>query len=133
MYSLRKSSLVIITIFIFSFCSKRKDSAGIDGPDRTPPTITIISPNHNQVFTSGQTINVSANATDNVKVTELHIHIINTTTEAVLRDVHSYPGNKNGTVQDAFIAQLGFKYTIKIIAIDAAQNPITAQVVIAVN
>ena len=74
-----------------------------------------------------------ASASDNVKVTELHIHVLNKETLALLRDIHSYPGDKTGVVQDAFTAQAGMSYTIKIIALDPSQNLGTTQVDVAVN
>lgn len=87
-------------------------------PDRTSPVITILTPSNNQIFSAGQIIQVSASAMDNVKVTELHIHVLNKTTGILLRDIHSYPDAPSGGVQDSFPAQAGLVYLVQIIAND---------------
>ena len=127
-----KSSLYLFLLLIFA-CSRKDSGDPNNGRDTTSPVITIVSPLNNQKFTAGQNIQVSAIATDNLKVTLLHIHVLNKTTEAILRDVHAYPDNKTGTVQDSFVAQAGLTYIIKVTAFDAAQNPATAQVDISVD
>jgi hypothetical protein len=120
---------------VFSACSKDNNGENTNGntKDTSPPEITIVSPTNNQTFTAGQTIQTTANATDNVKVTELHIHVIDKATGNLLRDIHSYPSAKTGTVQDAFTAQAGLIYTIKIIANDPSQNLTSAQVEVLVH
>jgi hypothetical protein len=118
-----------VALYIFLFgCSKKPDTG-----DTTAPSITIISPSNNQQFNIGQTISTVANATDNNQVTELHIHVINKMTGALLRDIHSYPNKPSGTVQDSFPADSGIAYTIQIIAKDPAQNTATAKVDVSVN
>ena len=118
---------IILCIFLAG-CSKKQDTG-----DKIAPVITITSPSNNQHFTAGQTINTTASATDNDKVTELHIHVINKTTGELLRDIHSYPDQQSGTVQDSFAAEAGIIYTIQIIAKDPAQNLATAKVEVSVN
>ena len=116
-------------------CSKKGNAIGTvnNNKDTAAPVITISSPTNNQVFTSGPTIQVSASAIDSVKVTELHVHVLNKSNGAILRDIHSYPNSKTGTVEDSFTAQAGLTYTIKIIALDPSQNLSTAQVDVSVN
>ncbi len=117
---------------LFQSCKKNETNT-TESKDLIAPAITITTPFNNQLFSSGQVIQITANATDNVKVTELHIHVTNKTSGALLRDIHSYPGDRKGTVQDSFSAQAGVSYTIKIIAFDPAQNLATAQVDVSVN
>jgi hypothetical protein len=118
----------IILIIFLTACSKKPDTG-----DKIGPVITITSPSNNQHFTAGQTINTTASATDNDKVTELHIHVTDKTTGALLRDIHSYPGQSSGTVEDSFVADPGIFYTIVIIAKDPAQNLATAKVEVSSN
>jgi Bacterial Ig domain len=118
----------IILIIFLTACSKKPDTG-----DKIAPVITITSPSNNQHFTAGQTINTTASATDNDKVTELHIHVTDKTTGALLRDIHSYPGQSSGTVEDSFVADPGIFYTIVIIAKDPAQNLATAMVEVSSN
>ena len=95
--------------------------------------ITITSPLNNQHFSAGQTISTFATAADDTKVTELHIHVIDKTTGALLRDIHSYPDEASGTVQDSFMADAGIIYFIQVIAKDPAQNLATAKVEVSSN
>lgn len=119
-----------LAVLIFlAGCSKKTTDSG----DKTPPAITIVSPQNNQHFNAGDIIQTTATATDNDKVTELHIHVINKATGDLLRDIHSYPGQPNGTVEDSFTAAAGISYTIQIIAKDPAQNTATSKVDVSVN
>jgi hypothetical protein len=66
-------------------------------------------------------------------VTELHIHVTDKTTGVLLRDIHSYPDQPTGTVQDSFTADAGITYIITILAKDPAQNLATAKVEVSSN
>jgi len=121
-------SVLIIAFFLFA-CSKKKDGDN----DTSPPVITIVSPQNNQHFKAGDIIQTTANATDNDKVTELHIHVTDKATGNLLRDIHSYPGQSSGTVQDSFAAGGGITYVIQIIAKDPTQNLATAKVEVSGN
>ena len=123
---------IILALYLPMFamaCSKKTSSPS----DNTPPVITIASPLNNQHFNAGEIIQTTATVTDNDRVVELHIHVINTATGILLRDIHSYPGQSNATVEDSFAAEAGIGYTIKIIAYDAAHNLATAQVDVSAN
>ena len=122
---------VSILIVLIS-CSRNNGNNGYI-KDTAAPAITIVTPANNQSFNSGQTIQITATASDNVKVTQLEIHVSDKSTGALLRDIHSYPGDKNGTVQDSFSAQAGAGYLIKIIAYDPSQNLGTLQIEVSVN
>ncbi len=132
-----KVSLIMKSTFILlltlTACSKKDSGSNGNVKDTSAPVITIITPASNQQFSAGQTIQVSATATDNVKLTELHIHVIDKASGSLLRDIHSYPNALSGTVADGFTAQAGIGYTIKIIAIDPSQNLSTSQVDVSVN
>ena len=104
-------------VFLAS-CSKKSG----DTKDTSPPVITVVSPQNNQVFTAGQTIQITVDASDDDKVSELHIEVKNKTTGNLLRLVHSFPGQANATVQDSFGAEAGVTYNIEITGKDPAQN-----------
>ena len=74
-----------------------------------------------------------ANATDNNKLTELHIHVTNKATGVLLRDIHSYPNQASGSVQDSFTADVGINYIIEIIAKDPDQNLAASKVEVSAN
>lgn len=128
--SINKKIVLALYVLIFSTACSKKST---HNTDRTAPIITIISPLNNQQFTVGEIIQITVNATDNDKVFEMHIHVTNKTTGNLLRDIHSFPGQSSGTVQDSFTAEAGIIYTIKIIAKDPAQNLATAEVEISTN
>jgi len=124
------SLVVFLTSLVFlTSCSKKSG----DSEDTSPPIITIVSPLNNQVFTAGQTIQITVNASDNDKVTELHIQVINKTNGNLLRLIHSILGQANGTAQDSFIAEAGVTYIIEVLAQDPAQNLTTSQVEVSGN
>jgi hypothetical protein len=123
-----KMILPVLPLFFLLACSKKKDDK-----DHALPTVTIISPVNNQQFTAGQTIQVTAMATDNDKVSEMHIHVKNKNTGILLRDVHAYPNQANGTVQDSFTAAAGIVYSIEVTAKDPAQNFSGIKVEVLVN
>src|ERR1051326_6700409 len=93
-------------LMLLSACSKKANN----DKDTTAPVITIVSPQDNQQFNAGDIIKTMANATDNDRVTELHIHVSDKATGDLLRDIHSYPGKPSGTVVDSFPAQEGINY-----------------------
>src|ERR1700750_3422730 len=93
---------VAITVMLLVIsCTKNNSGGGGTKNIRetTAPQVIIVSPIANQVFNAGDTIHVKASATDNVKLTELHIHVLNKETGALLRDIHSYPYATSGTVE----------------------------------
>ena len=129
-HSKHLSLVLFFTSLVFlASCSKKSG----DSEDTTPPVVTIVSPLNNQVFTAGQTIQITVNASDNDKVTELHIQVINKTNGNLLRLIHSVVGQANGTAQDSFIAQAGVNYIIEVLAQDPAQNLTTSQVEVSGN
>ena len=120
----RKPIFYLTSLVFLASCSKKSG----DSKDTSPPVITIVSPLNNQIFTAGQTIQITVNASDNDEVSELHIQVINKTTGELLRLIHSFLGQASGTAHDSFIAQAGLTYIIEIIAQDPAQNLAKSQV-----
>ena len=127
-YMFRKLILFLTSLVFLASCSKKSG-----GEDTSPPLITIVSPLNNQVFTAGQTIQITVNASDNDKVTELHIQVINKTNGNLLRLIHSFLGQANGTAEDSFIAEAGVTYIIEVLAQDPAQNLTTSKVEVSGN
>jgi hypothetical protein len=125
----RKTIAFLTVLISLTSCSKKSGGS----KDTLPPVITIVSPLNNQAFASGEIIQITVNATDNDKVIEMHIHVTNKTTGILLRDIHSFPGQSSGTVQDSFTAEAGITYTIKIIAKDPAQNLTASQIEVSAN
>jgi hypothetical protein len=90
-------SLFISSCLLFAVISAcSKGSAGTDGTqlgggvnyntvvDTTPPGISIITPTDNQVFTSGNTINISGTITDDYGMYRGSIRVYNDGTNTLL-------------------------------------------------
>lgn len=133
MKHLKELPILCLSIFWLS-CSKNNGAGGgSSGRDTLDPLVTIVTPVDNQPVSAGNLIRIHANGSDNVKLSQLHIHVTNKIDGAILRDVHSYPGQTTGSVKDSFTAAAGMTYIIKIQAYDPSQNLGTAQVEVPVN
>jgi hypothetical protein len=123
---------VIISILaasIISGCSKNTTAE----KDTVLPVIILVTPVSGQNFTAGQTIQISGNITDNKYVAEVHIHVTNTNTGALLMDVHLYPGSNSTTFNQSITATAGVNYKIQIIAKDRAVNEASVSVDVTCN
>lgn len=122
----------LLPIFVFSFllinCSK--DSAE---KDNVPPVVMLSSPANGQVFNPGEMVQVTGQLSDNKKITEVHVHISNNSTGALLIDIHRNPGAAAYTLNETFQTQAGIQYRIQVIAKDNSANEGRATVEISSN
>ncbi|MCB0776335.1 MAG: DUF4625 domain-containing protein [Chitinophagaceae bacterium] len=109
--------LIFICMLVNISCSKSKNTN-----DNEAPVITLNSPFDNQVFTAGQTIQITGTVTDNKTVAELHVHVNNNNTSAILLDTHQYPNSPSTNFTESLTAVAGIQYRIEILTIDAAVN-----------
>ena len=114
---MNRTVIILLLIFVAA-CSKDPATAN----DITAPVITLNSPSANQVYTAGQPINISGSITDNNYIAEVHIHVSNTNTGALLMDVHLYPAGSTATFNQSLSAVAGVNYKIQVIAKDKAVN-----------
>lgn len=122
---------MIFTCLLFlllAACSKNNS-----GKDNQPPIISFVSPANNQVFTGGQTVTINAALSDNKRVAEVHVHISNNTTGALLVDIHRYPNAANYALNESFTAQSGIQYKIQLLVKDNSANENNASVLISAN
>jgi hypothetical protein len=105
-------------VLLFVACSKDPAAAN----DNELPVITLNSPANGQVYTHGQTITIGGNITDNNYIAEIHIHVSNTNTGALVMDVHLYPGSNSTNFSQSLTAVAGINYKIQVIAKDKAVN-----------
>lgn len=110
-----------ILLLFFSFFSACSDKIAAT-KDNELPVVIINSPANNQVFANGQLINISGSIADNVYIAEVHIHVSNINTGALIMDVHQYPGSNNTTFNQPLTAVSGVNYKIQVIAKDRAVN-----------
>jgi hypothetical protein len=123
-----KALLLFSLVFIFA-CSKNSGGSN----DNEAPVVTLSSPAPNQQFSSGQTVSINGQLTDNQKLSEVHVHISNIQTGALLIDIHRYPGTSVYTLAESFQAQAGIAYKIQVIAKDNSANEGRAVVEISTN
>lgn len=106
-------------MFIFlAACSKDPATEN----DTQPPVISLASPTDGQSFTAGQSIPITGTISDDNYIAEVHIHVTNNTTGALLMDVHLYPAGKTGSFNQSLTATSGTSYKIQVIARDKSLN-----------
>ena len=125
---MKKNLLYLLLLFLFS-CKKENDEAG----DSQMPVILLTAPPNAQTFSAGQTVTVSASVSDNQKIREIHLEIINTTTGAFITHEHYKPGTASFVVNRTFTAQAASAYKIKVEAEDMFENKTKAEVSISSN
>ena len=109
--------LLFFNIALLAGCTKEKGEK-----DDQPPVISISSPTNNQVFTGGQTIAINATASDNTKIEELHLNIINSTTNTFYTHEHYAPNAPTYTLSRTITVQGATTYKIIIEANDPTGN-----------
>lgn len=122
--------MMILPVFIlFLSCSKNSD----DEKDNVLPVITISTPGAGQNFTAGQPIQITGTITDNNYIAEVHIHVSNINTGALLMDVHLYPAAASANFNQSITAATGVSYKIQVIAKDKAVNEARSSVEVSCN
>ena len=121
--------ILLITAIVLAYCSKKKESER----DKVFPVITINTPVNGQSFTAGQSIPISGTITDNEYIAEVHIHVSNNNTGALLMDVHIYPGTNSTNFNELITASTGINYKIQVIAKDRAVNESRSVVEVSCN
>ncbi|HKZ64967.1 MAG TPA: DUF4625 domain-containing protein [Chitinophagaceae bacterium] len=122
--------LLILPVISILFCSCSKKS---DEKDDEVPGITHTSPVNNQVFPTGQTINIQGMVTDNQYLSQVHIEITDLNSGAEYLHVHIHPATKTYAYNQTFAVEAGTSYKIKIIAEDPSANVSSKQVEISCN
>ena len=125
-----KNYLVVLLVIVFLGCSKDEDNTE---QDNELPVIVINSPDNNQVFNSGDRVIITGSVTDNKQVDELHIHVSDVFTGALLIDIHRAPETSSYSLNESFQAQSGIDYKIQVIAKDNSNNENRASVEISTN
>ena len=90
--------------------------------DNELPVVIITSPNSDQLFSAGETVNITGTLSDNQKLTEVHVHISNNSTGTLLIDIHRNPEAAIYNLNESFQAQAGINYKIQVIAKDNSTN-----------
>jgi hypothetical protein len=93
-----------------------------DKGDSEKPMINVTSPNANQQFTAGQTVNIVATVTDNDELHEVHLFVTNKTTSAEIVHSANHVDVQSFNLNESFVAAAGTTYQIKIEADDHVGN-----------
>ncbi|GAA4734074.1 DUF4625 domain-containing protein [Flavisolibacter ginsenosidimutans] len=126
-----KRNLPVLALFIVLFSGCKKDHG--EAPDTTPPVIMLISPSNNQGFALGQSISIVASISDQSKIEEIHLEIINATTGAFLIHEHYVPDSSIYKLASSYTAASAATYKIKVEADDAKGNSSETEVSVKVN
>ncbi|MET0461701.1 MAG: Ig-like domain-containing protein [Chitinophagaceae bacterium] len=124
-----KTMVAIMLAIAAMSCSKSNST----GNDDQPPAVIITTPAAHQQFNAGQTVAITGTVTDNKKLAELHVHISNLVTGALLVDIHRYPTTSSYALNETFQVQAGIFYRIQVIAKDNSANEGRASVEISTN
>ena len=124
---MRKNLLYVLLPLLFS-CKKDNE-----GSDSQMPVIMLTAPPNAQTFSAGQPVPVTANGSDNQKIREIHLEIINTTNGAFITHEHYTPGTASYQINRTFTAQAASAYKIKVEAEDMFANKTKAEVSISSN
>src|SRR5436853_2676376 len=122
-----KKFLLPYALVLMVACSKG------NGKDTDPPVIVITAPANNQAFTSGQSIMVSGNASDNKFTNQIHIVISNLATGVEYLHVHIHPNTSVFTFNQSYTPQAGITYKIDVIVDDASAKSSAKSIQISCN
>ena len=117
-----------LACILVSSCSKRSGEK-----DYEAPVVTHTSPVNNQVYPTGQTINIQGTVTDNQSISQVHIEITDLNSGAEYLHVHIHPASKTYAYNQTFAVEPGINYKIKVIAEDPSANVSSKQVEVSCN
>ena len=125
---MKKLFISSVACILIISCSKKTNDK-----DYEAPVVTLTSPANNQVFTAGEMINIQGTVTDNQYISQVHVEITDHNTGVEYLHIHIHPTSKTYAYNQAFTAQAGINYTIRVIADDPSANTFTKQVEVSCN
>lgn len=120
--------LPLAACLLFAACKKEKAAT-----DTEAPVISLTTPTNNQPVTVAQALPITANVTDNEKISEMHLEIINNTTGAFITHEHYAPEAASYTLSRTFTPPSAATYRIKVEAEDAEGNQAQVTVLVSAN
>jgi len=118
-----------ILLMVLVACSKDSKQSN----DKELPVIQLTSPSNNQVYSGGQTANITATITDNNKLALVHVHIYNNGTGQLVMDIHRSPTGSSYSLNETLQVVAGTEYKIQVVAIDNSANQQIQTVLISAN
>jgi len=118
-----KAAIPIFFLFFIFGCNKS---------DVIPPEIVLLSPQQNQVFSSGQTVTIKATVTDNVGLHMVHVIAVDNTGGHWVHSEDHVDG-RSFQVNKTFVTNPGKTYTITIEATDHDDNTASKEITVSSN
>ena len=115
---MKRNCLIIIVLTIVISCTK----SGNEEKDRDAPVILRSTPPDNAVFTGSQNLSIDGTIVDDNIISEVHFHVYNASTNALLVDIHRNPGTNGYTMHETISVVTGTQYRIQIRAKDKFGN-----------
>jgi len=126
---MKKTIPYYILLMVLVSCSKDSKQSN----DKELPVIQLTSPSNNQVYSGGQTANITATITDNNKLALVHVHIYNNGTGQLVMDIHRSPTGSSYSLNETLQVLAGLQYKIQVVAIDNSANQDVQTVFISAN
>jgi len=126
---MKKTIPYYILLMVLVSCSKDNKQSN----DKELPVIQLTSPSNNQVYSGGQTANITATITDNNKLALVHVHIYNNGTGQLVMDIHRSPTGSSYSLNETLQVVAGTEYKIQVVAIDNSANQQIQTVLISAN
>ena len=124
-----KNSLLLLGVVVLASCKKQNDNTR----DTELPVINMSSPTQNQVFSAVQTVNIIGVITDNNKLKEVHLEIINAGTGGFVLHEHFGADAVSYNLSRIFFTEAATSYKVKGIAEDRAGNMVKTEINISSN
>lgn len=121
--------LLFLLLAVVAGCQKNHRTE----PDSEAPVIQVIAPTSNQSYTVGQAVTVSAHITDNERIEEVHLEIVNTTTNATYTHEHFAPASAGFDLLRVVNLPVAGTYKIRIEAENTLRNDGEVEIPIRVN
>lgn len=121
--------IIFIAAVLLAGCSKSNN----DDKDHDAPVILVVTPPDNAVFTGSQNLSIDGTILDDNIISEVHFHIYNVASGALLVDIHRNPGSNGYTMHETISVLAGMQYRIQVVAKDKFANEARATINITVN
>jgi hypothetical protein len=115
---MKNTWITFIAAVLLAGCSKSNN----EDKDRDAPVILRVTPPDNAVFTGSQNLSIDGTIVDDNVISEVHFHVYNATTNALLVDIHRNPGSNGYTMHETISVTAGTQYRIQIRAKDQFGN-----------
>jgi hypothetical protein len=126
---MQKLTIYILCLFLLGACKKNGSE------NERKPRVLLETPTNNQIFSAGQTVNITANifaSKSNLK--EIYVHIYDNATGLLLIDMYATSTDtRNYYLNETFQVQAGTQYKIQVVAITSSGDQGEETVLISAN